>query len=249
LKAIILAAGQGTRLRPLTNSKPKCMVKYKNKPIINYILDTMKECKIKDIAVVDGYKKSILENYLQEENITFFTNSEFNTTNMVTTLFKAKEFMNDDIIISYADIIYTKEILEKLMNSNDDLNVVVDKNWKELWSIRMENPLDDAETLKIKDGNIVELGKRPKNYNDIDGQYIGLIKITKSIIPKLIDFYELLDKNILYDGKDYDNMYMTSLLQLFIDNMINVKPVFIFGGWIEIDSLQDLNNYEQYLKF
>ena len=105
MKMIILAAGQGTRLRPLTNNKPKCMVKYQDKPIIDYILDAAKYCKIENIAVVDGYKKDVLEEYLIDEKLTFYTNKEFEKTNMVSTLFNAKNFMDDDIIISYADII------------------------------------------------------------------------------------------------------------------------------------------------
>ena len=154
MKMIIVAAGQGTRLRPLTDNKPKCMVEYNNKPIIDYILDTADKCNIKDIAVVNGYKKEVLEDYLKEHKLTFFTNNKFDKTNMVSTLFNAIEFMDDDIIISYADIIYTDEILEKLINNKGDFGVVVDKDWKDLWSLRMENPLEDAETLKVVDGNI-----------------------------------------------------------------------------------------------
>ena len=243
MEMIIVAAGQGTRLRPLTNDKPKCMVEYNSKPIINYILEVAKECNIQDIAIVNGYKKEVLENHLRDKNITFFTNHNFDTTNMVSTLFKAKEFMNDDIIISYADIIYKKEILDKLINSQDNFSVVVDEGWKELWSLRMENPLDDAETLKVQDGNIVELGKKPNSYSEIEGQYIGLMKISKSAIPKVIKYYESLDKDMLYDGQDYDNMYMTSLIQMIIDNLMDVKPIFINAGWIEIDSVEDLQIY------
>lgn len=246
MKMIIVAAGQGTRLRPFTNDKPKCMVEYNEKPIIDYILETANECNIKDIAVVNGYKKEILENYLKDKKLTFFTNKIFDKTNMVSTLFNAKDFMDDDIIISYADIVYKKEVLEKLISSNADFSVVVDKDWKKLWSLRMENPLEDAETLKLVDDNIVELGKKPSSYDDIEGQYIGLMKISKSTINKVIDFYDSLDKDKLYDGQDYDNMYMTSLIQMIIDNLMDVKPVLINGGWIEIDSVDDLKAYESY---
>jgi len=62
MKMIILAAGQGTRLRPITNNIPKCMVEYNSKPIIDYILDVSKECDIKNIALVNGYKKKYLKN-------------------------------------------------------------------------------------------------------------------------------------------------------------------------------------------
>ena len=250
MKMIIVAAGQGTRLRPLTDNKPKCMVEYNNKPIIDYILDTADKCNIKDIAVVNGYKKEVLEDYLKEHKLTFFTNNKFDKTNMVSTLFNAIEFMDDDIIISYADIIYTDEILEKLINNKGDFGVVVDKDWKDLWSLRMENPLEDAETLKVVDGNIVELGKKPNSYDDIEGQYIGLMKISKDTMKKVIEFYDALDKNKVYDGQDYDNMYMTSLIQMIIDNLMIVKPVFINGGWIEIDSVEDMNMYNSHgIKF
>lgn len=245
MKMIILAAGQGTRLRPLTNDKPKCMVEYKNKPIINYILDCAKECNIENIAIVNGYKKEVLEKHLIAEGIEYFTNKEFASTNMLYTLFCAKDYMDDDLIISYADIIYKKEVLEKLINSKDDFSVVIDKKWKELWLQRMENPLEDAETLKIEDNKIVELGKKPKNYDEIEGQYIGLIKISKKVLDKIKLFYENLDRLKTYDGKDFNNMYMTSFIQLVIDNLLDVNPVYIEGGWLEVDCVSDLEiNYK-----
>lgn len=247
MKMIIVAAGQGTRLRPLTNNKPKCMVEYSNKPIIDYILETAYSCNMKNIAIVNGYKKEVLKEYLRDQKLTFFTNEKFDKTNMVSTLFSAKEFMDDDVIISYADIVYKKDILNKLINSKDDFNVVIDKNWRELWSLRMDNPLSDAETLKVKDGKIVELGKKPESYSDIEGQYIGLIKISKSVINDVIKYYESLDKQATYDGNNFDNMYMTSLIQLIIDNLLDVKPIFIKGGWLEIDSVEDLKSYEGYV--
>jgi len=245
MKMIIVAAGQGTRLRPLTNEIPKCMVQYKQKSIINYILETANSCGINDIGIINGYKNKVLENYLKDKKINFFTNKYFDKTNMVSSLFCAKDYMDDDLIISYADIIYKNEVLKKLLNSQDDFSVVVDRDWKKLWSLRMENPLDDAETLKLKNGNIIEIGKKAHIYEDIEGQYIGLIKISKKILNKVIKFYDMLDRGASYDGKDFDNMYMTSFIQMIINNLLNVKPTFINGGWIEIDSLDDLKNLEK----
>ena len=109
----------------------------------------------------------------------------------------------------------------------------------------MEDPLKDAETMKIgKDGNIIELGKKPTSYNDIEGQYIGLIKIKKEALQKIIQFYKSLDREVFYDGKNFNNMYMTSFIQLLIDKVMPVKPVFIEGGWLEIDTVEDLHNYK-----
>jgi len=247
MRMIILAAGQGTRLRPLTNDKPKCMVDYNQKPIIDSILEAASSCNLSDIVIVNGYKKEVLEYHLKDKDINFITNYDYDKTNMVSTLFCAKDFMNDDVIISYADIVYKKEILDKLIASEDDFSVVVDKDWKRLWGARMENPLEDAETLKIKNGYIYELGKKPENYEDIEGQYIGLVKISKNIIEKVVRYYEGLDKNGLYDGKDFANMFMTSLIQMIADDLVNVKPIYINGGWIEIDSIDDLKSYKGYI--
>lgn len=242
MKMIILAAGEGKRLRPLTENKPKCMVKYQGEEIISHILHVAKPL-IEDIAIVSGYKANVLQDFLKNENIDFFKNKEYAKTNMLYTLFCAKDFLDDDVIVSYADIVYKKEILEKLIASKDDFSVVVDKKWRELWEQRMPNPLEDAETLKIKNGKIYEIGKKPKSYDDIEGQYIGLIKIKKHFLPKMISFYESLDENALYDGQDFKNIYLTSFIQALIDKFDCVKPTFINGGWVEVDSKEDLRSF------
>ena len=246
MKIIILAAGQGKRLFPLTNCKPKCMVNFHGKPLIDYILDSVSKCNINNIAVVSGYKSYVLRKYLTDKKIKFFENKNYKNTNMVSTFFCAKDFMDDDLIISYSDIVYKSEILQKLINSKNDFNVVVDKDWKKLWSIRMGNPLNDAETLKIKNGKIVELGKKPNGYNDIEGQYIGLIKINKKILKKVINFYEGIETDLgKNNNKIFDNMYMTTFIQMIIDKLLDVYPTYVRGGWFEIDSVNDLKQMEK----
>jgi len=242
LKVIILAAGQGKRLRPLTDDRPKCMVEYNGKAIIDYILQSMKKCALHDIAIVGGYKIDVLKEYLKDENIVFFENQNYESTNMVSTLFCADEWMDDDIIISYADIIYSDGILKSLINDDSQVSTAVDLKWLKLWSQRMQDPLSDAESMKFDaNGNIVELGKKPKSYDDIEAQYMGLIKIKKERLGEIKSFYHGLDKDALYDGQSFDNMYMTSFLQMIIEKVSPVKAVKISGGWLEIDSISDLD--------
>jgi len=246
MRIVILAAGQGTRLRPLTNNKPKCMVELDGKPLIKYQLDLFNKFDIKDINVVTGY----LANKIDFDGVQKFYNPKFASTNMVSTLFCASELFDgqDDILISYGDIVYNDSVLNKIIKANSKINVVVDKNWRNYWSARMEDPLRDAETLKVDEkGNIIELGKKPKSYDDIEGQYIGLVKIRKDVVKKVKEFYENLDKTVLYDGKNFQNMYMTSFLQLLSDNQYPLTPVYIENGWIEIDEPTDLN-FVEFLK-
>lgn len=242
MKAIILAAGQGARLKPMTNDRPKCMVKYKGKAIINYILDSLYANDITEIAIVTGYHGQKLKKYLATENIIFFENKQFNTTNMVYSLFCATPFMNDDFIITYSDIIYNKAMISNLLASKDKISVIIDKNWRKLWQVRMENPLLDAETLKLDaNNNIIEIGLKSKDYTDIEGQYVGLIKVSKCIINDLVCFYYALKKSA---QNDLDNLHMTSFIQHLIDKRFHVSASLTTEKWIEIDCLEDLYRYE-----
>lgn len=246
MKVIILAAGQGTRLRPYTDNKPKCMVELKGKPLLHHQLDVLKQCGVKneDIALAAGY----LQEALVAPGLQQYRNEQYATTNMVSTLFAAEDFMQagEDLIISYGDIVYKPEVFEKLLATEGDLVVAADLDWYDLWKLRMENPLDDAETFKMtKDGKVIELGKIPKTREDAQAQYIGLIKIAGNKVAEFVQYYHAMDKAAKYDGKDFDNMYMTSLIQNIIDSGWNVRAALINRGWLEVDSVDDLKAYEK----
>ena len=246
MRVIILAAGQGARLRPLTDSKPKCMVELDNKPLIKYQLDLFEKFNIKDVNVVTGY----LEEKIDFDGVRKFYNPKFDSTNMVSTLFCASELFDgeDDILISYGDIVYNDNVFNAIQKSNEQINVVIDKNWREYWEARMDDPLRDVETLKIDEsGNIKELGKKPSSYKDIEGQYIGLIKIRRDVVKQIKNYYKNLDKRALYDSNNYENMYMTSFLQMIADNIMPLTPVYISSGWMEVDEPTDLN-FSRFLK-
>tara|TARA_B110000305_G_C19458575_1_gene652611 strand:+ start:149 stop:934 length:786 start_codon:yes stop_codon:yes gene_type:complete len=242
-RALILAAGQGTRLRPYTNNKPKCLVPLSGKTLLERQLKTLQDNNINDIHIATGFCKD------QIEKLGFDTsyNSQFASTNMVETLFSAKDFISKggDLIIAYGDIVYNDENLKSLLSCKEEICIMVDTKWKDLWSLRLENPLEDAETLVLDKNNfITELGKKPQNYDRIQGQYTGLIKINANKTNDLISFYNMLDRSTDYDGNDFYNMYMTSFLQLLINKQWRVKAVLVKNGWLEIDSVDDLKQFE-----
>jgi choline kinase len=246
MKVIILAAGQGTRLRPYTDNKPKCMVELKGKPLLHHQLEALEKCRVedKDIALAAGY----LQNALVAPGIKQYRNEQFATTNMVSTLFAAQDFMkqSEDLIIGYGDIVYRPEVFQKLLDTAGDLVIAADLDWYDLWKLRMDNPLDDAETFKMVDGNkVIELGKKPNQREDAQAQYIGLIKISANKVNDFIQHYRGLDKGAFYDGKDYNNMYMTSLIQDIINADWDVRAALINRGWLEVDSVEDLEAYEK----
>ncbi|AJC87306.1 phosphoramidate cytidylyltransferase [Campylobacter insulaenigrae] len=246
MNTLILAAGLGSRLMPLTQNSPKCMVEYKDQKIIDYELQALND--VNEIGIVGGYLFDTLKNYIKNKyDIKFFyENKNYDKTNMVYSLFCAKDFLQrcieqkQDLLISYADIVYFKDAVLKLQNSQSDFSILVDENWKELWDKRFTNPLDDAESLIIKNDLVIELGKKTCSYDQIHAQYMGLFKFSYTFLQEVMKVYNDLDRNILYDGKDFNNMYMTSFLQLLIDKYNNAQALKFQGQWMEIDSIDDL---------
>lgn len=248
MKAIILAAGEGTRLRPLTNDKPKCLVELFGKSLLNYNVELFQKCGISDITIVTGY----LPNLIKIPNVSYRNNKNYNSTNMVETLFCAKDKLENSVIISYADIIYQKNILEELIKSKNDISVVIDSNWEEYWKLRFENPLDDAESLILDEQNYIQnIGKKTQTITEIQGQYIGLMKFQNDGLINLINFYENA-KNLSIQGPNplnsdvpFEKSYMTDLLQGLINHGNKIKAIPVHNGWLEVDSVDDHNLYEK----
>jgi len=242
-RAIILAAGQGSRLQPLTNNKPKALVDLLGTSLLDRQVNILNSANVTNIEVVAGYHAK----KIQKLGYSCSINPQYASCNMVTSLFCALPFIKKagDLIISYGDIVYQKNNLQKVINSDAPISVMVDKGWRKYWELRFIDPLSDAESLILNhDNTIAQLGKKTENYADIQGQYTGLIKVRSDKISEFISFYHKLDKTRTYDGQDFNNMYMTSFLQLLIDAKWQVQAVCVDHGWLEVDSVDDLELYE-----
>jgi L-glutamine-phosphate cytidylyltransferase len=251
LKSIILAAGEGTRLRPLTEKIPKSMVEIFGTTLLERQIDNFKKCMIEDITVVTGYKS----NKININEIKCIKNKNYHKTNMVETLFCANNELVGNVIISYGDIIYETKILKKLIKSKEDITIVIDKKWQRYWNKRFDNLLDDAESLKINSkGNIIEIGQKINKLNDVHGQYIGLMKFSANGIKILKKIYQESKekskngKNILNPNIPFEKSYMTDLLQGLIISGYLLKPLIINGGWLELDSITDYKLYQKMYK-
>ena len=242
--AFILAAGQGTRLMPLTRDKPKAMVDLVGTPLLQRQITVLRQAGVSEIVVIGGYKADALAGDFDH----LVSNPDYASSNMVHTLFCAAELMTggEDIIISYGDIIFQPSVIGALMNEDAGVATVIDRNWRALWETRMEDPLADAETLKLDDNNSIrEIGRKPKTYADIEGQYIGLTKVRKDYVRRFVAFWQNMDRQAVYDGQDFKNMYFTSYLQAMIDAKMPVMAAFVENGWLEVDTVDDLETYQE----
>ena len=238
IKAILLVAGEGTRLRPYTNDRPKCLVKGDGETLLESHVNVLKKRGIDEIVLIGGYKIEMLQTF----GLKIIENSRFFETNMVWTLFSAEEELEGDIIVSYGDIVYSKNILKALIKSKADIAVTIDMKWEGYWRERNENPLDDAETLKLrKDGTISEIGQKPSSLEEIEGQYMGLMKFSSEGVRQIKSaFHSALESGKLL-GKEVENSYMTDLLQSIVNIGGKVASVQIDEDWVEVDTVEDLH--------
>ena len=244
MKTIILAAGQGTRLRPITDDRPKCLVELMGKSLLERQAEVIAEAELSAPIVVTGY----LGEKIASLGFECRRNERFMTTNMVESLFCAEDVLNqgESVIILYGDIVYERRLLDSLKKADAPISLVIDSEWERYWRLRMDDPLEDAESLKMNSsGFITELGKKAASIEEIQGQYVGMIKFRADVIPAIVRFYHGLDRNADYDGQEFPKMYMTSFLQALIDSGIEAKAVEVENGWLEVDSVEDLEVYEK----
>ncbi len=244
MRSIILAAGQGSRLRPLTDDRPKCMVELAGRTLLDHQILALGCAGIHDVTVVLGYRAESV----RTPNLQVRVNRQFESTNMVASLMCAADLLDgsDDVLVSYGDLVFESDVVTSLLACNDPLCTTVDLDWLKLWSLRFENPLSDAETMRIDaNGYVIELGRRPSSLNEIEAQYMGLIKIDARLCTALTDLYDSLDDTFRFAGRTRTGLYMTDFLQLAIDRGIPLRTQPVRGGWLEVDSLSDLEAYNR----
>jgi choline kinase len=213
------------------------MVEVCGAPLLRTQVAVMRRCGVTDITVVGGY----LAHRLETGGVTRLVNPEYGTSNMVWTLARAAQAVSDDVLVSYGDIIYPPEVLELMQRSPHDISVAVDLGWRAYWSERFDDILADAETLKMdEDGHLTEIGKKPGSLDEIQGQYIGLMRFCGAGADALRVLLSGLDDATPIEGRPARNAYMTDLLQAMIGQGHQVAAVPFAAPWCEVDSPEDL---------
>jgi choline kinase len=236
MKAIILAAGRGSRMKDLTEERPKCLVELRGKSLLDWQLDSLRAAGIHKIAIVTGYQRERLAN----RGLVEFHNARWAETNMVSSLTCALTWLQaEPCIVSYSDIFYSPVAVQSLMAFSASLAVTYDPNWLHLWTQRFGDPLLDAETFRLTpEFNLKEIGNKPKSVHEVEGQYMGLLRFTPE------GWSEVLRIRSVLTSEQCDKMHMTGTLQKVIDaGRVNIAAVPYTGEWGEVDSAADLASY------
>lgn len=239
MKAIILAAGRGSRMAEGTKDKVKCLTQLQGHSLLEYGLFSLKRAGIQDadIGIVTGYQAQTLDGAVSH----YFHNQNWDKTNMVVSLMQAQEWLRrEPCLVCYSDIVYEAKTIQRLMNSTAEIAITYTTNYLELWSKRFDNPLDDLETLIVEAGQIRQIGQPAENLADIQGQYMGLLLFRPAgwvKVESLIGRQGALPKSL-------DVLDMTTLLQALVTDGQDIQAIPTDDFWLECDDMNDVSLYE-----
>ena len=252
MQVLILCAGRGSRLGAQFQSFPKCMVSVRGQSLLKRQISTFNRNRLDNITLVIGHAK---DSFLSNTEKKVF-NPHYANTNMVASLLIGLRSLSikEDVLVSYGDICFTDENLRSLIGSvlaesDTDIHLAADKNWFNLWKQRMPNPLEDGESFQVgPDGMLQEIGKKIKSELEAPAQFIGLYLIKRKSVESLL---ELLNSMAIPTPTDspIKDLYSTDLLNLLIEKGWKIEPTYISNGWIEVDTLSDVEVYESETDF
>ena len=240
IKALIIAAGLGSRLKKHTENLPKCMLDFGGKTLLQRQLEAYNKNNIKDISLIRGYKKEKI-NY---KGLRYFENKDYKNNNILNSIFYAEKIINGNIIISYSDILFDPTVVQRTMDSNHDISVVVDIDWRGYYVGRKDHPISEAENVIFNSNNEVEkIGKINTGNEEVHGEFIGMIKLSNRGAEIFKEHFHRL-KKIYWNkpfqiDKIFQKAYLTDFIQELVDIGIKVHCVIIESGWKEIDTVED----------
>jgi choline kinase/DNA-binding XRE family transcriptional regulator len=245
-RAIVIAAGLGSRMKEYTESKPKCLLEFGDKTLLQRQIEAYRFCGIEDIALVRGYKKDAID----YDGIVYYDNDEYADNNILNSLFYAEEAINGHVIAAYSDILFESPVVSRLLASKHDISIVVDIDWRGYYVGRRDHPIEEAENVIFDaNNNVVEIGKILTGKNDVHGEFIGMVKLT----PRGADIFKrhFARAKALYWDKPFQRAmtfqraYLTDMIQEMVDLGTPIHCVIIERGWKEIDTVED---YEKALR-
>lgn len=232
MKAIIIAAGMGSRIKELTDNSPKCLLELCGKKIIDRIIEPLINSKINDISIVVGYKQEKIIEYVSKRysSVNFIYNPEWQTKANGYSVYTAKNHIteNDEFILLMSDHIFHPEVINLIQNNplkKNEACLLIDKKINQIFDI------DDATKVLIDEQNILQIHKQLKKYNAVD---CGIFKFNNYIFKALENSFKVGDDSL----SGGINQIITNGNMKYCD----IKNYF----WQDIDHYEGYKNAEQY---
>lgn len=240
MKAIIIGAGRGRRLMPLTEDGPKCYALIGGRRILDWALDALRAAGLHEVVFIGGYRMERIQADYPE--LRFCHNARWEQNNILASLFHAEAAMSDGFVSSYADILYTPAAVERLVASPAHIALLVDTDWRARYRPRTEHPESDGEKVRLRDRQVVEVS-RGIAPDEAPAEFTGVAKFSPAGARCLIEHYHRARR--AHEGRPFGRgatfaqAYLIDLLQHMLEAGVEMHAVETQGGYFEIDTTQD----------
>ncbi|HLK36447.1 MAG TPA: phosphocholine cytidylyltransferase family protein [Polyangiaceae bacterium] len=243
MRPIVIGAGRGSRLGPETQEIPKALVSVMGRPMLEWILEALAAAGFsrKDVVYVCGYRADVLRARYPE--FTFVENRDWERNNILASLMCAREELAGGFVSTYADIVYRGSTVRKLMASPHAKVLACDTDWRRRYVDRSQHPESDGEKLRAEGDRVVELSRRIPSH-EASGEFIGVLKCTADGAREVAAAFD--EARSLYaggpyrEGRTFERAYLIDLFQDMVEKGSTFHRVDTHGGYMEIDTQEDL---------
>ncbi len=249
VRVIIIAAGAGKALLPLTEDRPACMLDVKGRTVLERQLETLRAGGIQQIAVVRGYRKEMV----QAPGVSFYDNDAFDETGELHSLFAAEPELHGRVLFLYGDILFERALLDKVLRVEGDVVIAVDRAWMDQRDrlLPLSKPVDLVVTSDPPQPGLRSLGEDWRDElvrigqrvppDVANGEFIGLALLSPRGVARVRETYgrALAAAGPVHEAGSVQQAGFTDLLQSLIAAGQPVTCVSVWKGWLEIDTFED----------
>ncbi len=225
---------------PTTADSPKCFAEVGGQRILDWTADAFRSNGIDRIAFIGGYQIDKVR--AAYPHFTFRHNTDWEHNNILASLFYAEDLMDEPFICCYSDILFTPDVVRRVLASDHDMALVVDTAWLDRYDTRTEHPPDDAEKVTVQNGLVTRI-HREIPPAAAHGEYIGVAKFSAAGAARLREHYHRCRQQSagrpFREAKSFEKAYMILLFQEMIEAGEPMAHVDTPGGYIEVDTQQD----------
>jgi choline kinase len=246
MRAIIIGAGRGRRLMPTTADTPKCFAEVRGKRILDWALEAFSANEIDEVCFVGGYR--IEKVRAEYPGLSFRHNEAWEHNNIMASLMYAEDLMSEPFICAYSDILFTADVVKRLVTSPAEIALSVDTHWLERYAHRSNHPPSDAEKVTVMNGCVTRI-HRGIDPDAAHGEYTGIAKFSARGAAVLKEHYHRC--RMRYAGRPFreasvfEKAYLIHLFQHMIECGVEMAHADTPGNYMEIDTQQDFELAQQ----
>lgn len=241
MRPVLIGAGRGSRLEHQTDEIPKTLVPVMGRPMLEWILEALAAAGFtkKDVIFVCGYRQEVLRERYPE--FTYVVNAEWEHNNILESLLFARDLVGDGFVSSYTDIVYRGQAVKDVVASPHDKVLVCDTDWRRRYVRRTKHPESDAEKMRAEGSRVVDISRVIPS-EEATGEFIGVAKFTARGARELFAAYDEAKASCETLGdRPFKKAYLIHLFQRMIERGSEFHRVDTPGGYMELDTLEDLS--------